>query len=611
MGYVCKASGNSFEFFLDGSPLSSSPFQIFELAQTFQFTGDRSVSAFPAEIGILLRASPRSTSLRFLAKSDGSKRWIEINENQSWLDEGGKIHFLDQEQISEIQAQLKEFGIEIGAISYQEGVFIASEFSSYVHVEIEVDENFQPIHEIDVQSDVKDHRIAAELHSYQKWSVERMSALCTSGLGAVLADEMGLGKTLQSIAVIVKVVNAGGSVLVVVPPVLLPNWMREFRKFAPSVRIGVLHRASGAHIHPNQYDEFDVLITAYSTLAGSKGDLQLLNSKTWEMVVLDEAQFIKNPDAKRSEAVKLLHRKASLALSGTPVENSPLDIWSISEFIFPSLLGAREDFETKQEVSEEALEKVTLLLRPLMIRRTLDDVAEESGLPERVDETEYFELPPEKMEMQRWILSDNRNSQSKFNSLVMLAAEAHESDDEHSSQSSPKLERLKMIIGNAFASGERVIVFCRYRKTIDNIKTSLQSFFPDAYIQVIRGDSGSPEERQGIVDEFSAADRGVLLLNPQAAGYGLNITAANHVVHYHPLWNPAQTDQATKRAHRPGQSKITRVHHLLYESSVEEIVYERSELKRDLAKLLVGEGFEAHEMIGLDEVMERMRGFAK
>lgn len=609
MGYFCRAYGDSFKFFLNEDPLIETPLQIFELAQTFKIGGDRSVSAFAAEIGLMVRASPKSTSLSFIAKSVGAPRWTVIDENQSWLDEGEKIHFLDQDQIADIKAQLLRVGIEIGALSYQDGAVVASEFSSYVHVEIEVAEDYGSLVGYDAGSVVKDHHVAAGLHSYQEWSVERISALCSSGLGAVLADEMGLGKTIQSIAVIVKVINAGGSVLVVVPPVLLPNWVREFRKFAPTVRLGLLHRASGAHIHPSEYQDIDVLITAYSTLAGSKGDLQLLNSKTWDLVVLDEAQFIKNPDAKRSEAVKLLKRKASLALSGTPVENSPLDIWSISEFIFPSLLGAREEFDTKQDLSNEALEKVTRLLRPLMIRRTLDDVAEENGLPERIEETEYLELSLEKRDIQKQILADTRNSQSKFNSLIMLAAEAHETDDDHSSRSSPKLERLKMIIENAFASEERVIVFCRYRKTIDNIRAALRSTFPDAYLQVIRGDSGSPEDRQRIVDEFSSVHKGVLLLNPQAAGYGLNITAANHVVHYHPLWNPAQTDQATKRAHRPGQRKLTRVHHLLYESSVEEIVYERSELKRDLAKLLVGEGFDSHEMIDLNEVVERMRGF--
>ena len=609
MGYRCTVSPEGYEFFKGNDTLVASSLEVFELAQSFEFKGDRSVSAFPAEIGLMLRASPQKSTLAFIAKPDGAYPWQEIDESQSWLDGGEKLYFLDPEEIREVRNLVARFKIDLGEVTYQAGVRVASELSSSLHVELEVEEGSEFLPVKGFGTEIHNHRISVKLHSYQEWSVERMSALCASGLGVVLADEMGLGKTVQSIAVMTNVVNSGGSVLAVVPPVLIPNWVREIRKFAPSLTVGVMHRASGAHIHPNQYGDFDVLITAYSTLASTKGDLQLLNSKTWDLVVLDEAQFIKNPDAKRSAAAKHLNRKASIALSGTPVENSPLDIWAISEFIFPSLLGARTEFETKQEVSEEALDKVTRLLRPLMIRRTLDDVADENGLPERIDETEYFQLPFEKSELQKQILSEKRNSQSKFNSLLMLAAEAHESDDLYSLRSSPKLERLQMIIQSAFESGEKVIVFCRYRRTIDNIRAALRSALPDTFIQVIRGDSGSPEDRQDIVDQFSALDRGILLLNPQAAGYGLNITAANHVVHYHPLWNPAQTDQATKRAHRPGQRRLTRVHHLLYESSVEEVVFERSERKRDLAKILVGEEFDAGQMADLNEIMERMKGF--
>lgn len=609
MGYRCTVSPEGYEFFNGNDALVASPLEVFELAQTFEFKGDRSVSAFPAEIGLMLRASPQKSILALIAKPDGAYPWQEIDERQSWLDGGAKLHFLDPEEIREVRNLLARFDIDLGEVTYQAGVRVASELSSSLQIELDVEEGSESLPVKDFGNKIHNHRISVKLHEYQEWSVRRMSALCASGLGVVLADEMGLGKTVQSIAVMTNVVNSGGAVLAVVPPVLIPNWVRELRKFAPSLTVGVMHRASGANIHPNEYGDFDVLITAYSTLASAKGDLQLLNSKTWDLVVLDEAQFIKNPDAKRSVAAKHLNRKASIALSGTPVENSPLDIWAISEFIFPSLLGARTGFETKQEVSEEALEKVTRLLRPLMIRRTLDDIAEENGLPERIDETEYFQMPFEKSELQKQILSEERNSQSKFNSLLMLAAEAHDSDDHFSLRSSPKLERLQMIIQSAFESGEKVIVFCRYRRTIDNIRAALQSSLPGTFIQVIRGDSGTPEDRQDIVDQFSSVDRGVLLLNPQAAGYGLNITAANHVVHYHPLWNPAQTDQATKRAHRPGQRKLTRVHHLLYESSVEEVVFERSEQKRDLAKMLVGEEFDPGQMADLNEIMERMQGF--
>lgn len=610
--YFCEVQNSgAIRFFQGVNRLHLSDKEIYALAQTESFSGNREISAFPAEVGLRITAQPPNATLALIARPKRGSVWVELNPSQAWIDDGVKIAFVSPESVSEVMVELALSGFNDSGINFRDTALLSTKLGQHFFVDLQVSD-WDPVqsvisHELGEAS----HTLKVKLHDYQEWSVSRLTDLCSKGLGAVLADEMGLGKTVQSIAVILAMVNQGGTVLVVVPSVLITNWLREFAKFAPTLKIGVHHRPSLSEIEPGSYADFDVVLTAFSTVTSTKGDLHLFNTRNWDLVVVDEAQFIKNPDAKRAIAVKELSRKSSLALSGTPVENSPLDIWSIAEFIFPTLLGERQGFDTQIDVSDEALDKVKRLLMPLLIRRRLEDVSTDLTLPERIEENEFLSMSPEKVALQREILdSPDGNSQAKFNSLLLLAAEAHVSDSYGTLLSSPKFRRLKMLVSNAFDSDEKLIVFCRYRATLDRIREGLLSSFSNFTCEMIRGDSGSSEERQEILDRFSRAKRSVLLLNPDAAGFGLNITAANHVVHFHPLWNPAKTDQATKRAHRPGQEKVTKVHHLIYQGSVEEAILERSVAKRAIADLLIGEEFDQKAVPDIQEVIRRVQGYA-
>lgn len=603
--FECKVSASGPEFLENGKLLRLSALEIFRIAQRETFTGDRSVSAIPADIGLSLASTPPTSQLRLLAKPRRGE-WRRVDIKDTWLDDGSRLHFISADQRQEIIEILESLGLNLGKILFRAAPSLASELADSFHLEIE-----EPVWEseqVHPPSSIDPHFLEANLHPYQASAVERITNLCKMGIGSVLADEMGLGKTLQAIAVAANLVSEGGQVLVVVPPILLPNWKRELQKFAPSLAVAVHHRAVGSSLSEEEIRSFDVVLTPFSSLTSSSGDFELLASKTWDLVILDEAQFIKNPDAKRSSAAKRLPREASLALSGTPVENSPLDVWSLSEFIFPSLLGGREDFDTDISLSETALTRVQAFFRPVMIRRTLDEVSSDLKLPDRIEKYEYLEMGSEKKMIQEEILNRETSNQSKFQELLMLAAESHKSDEFASFCSSNKWQRLQMLIENGIEESQKIIVFARYRSALDNLYRAIEETFPTIFCATIRGDSGTPAERQATVDRFSESVFGVLLLNPEAAGYGLNITAANRVVHLHPLWNPAKTDQATKRAHRPGQTRITTVHHLIYEGSVEEAIVERSTAKRCLAEALLAGEPSTLDDVSIKDLLQSLEG---
>lgn len=603
--FQCKVSASGPEFFENGKLVRLSSLEIFQIAQRETFTGDRGVSAIPADIGLSLTSTPPTSQLSLLAKPQRGE-WRHIDIKDTWLDDGSRLHFISADQRQEIIEILESLGLNLGKILFRAAPSLASALADSFHLEIE-----EPVWEseqVQQPSSIDPHFLEANLHPYQASAVERITNLCKMGIGSVLADEMGLGKTLQAIAVAVNLISEGGQVLVVMPPILLPNWKRELQKFAPSLAIAVHHRAVGSSLSEEEIRSFDVVLTPFSSLTSSSGDFELLASKTWDLVILDEAQFIKNPDAKRSSAAKRLPREASLALSGTPVENSPLDVWSLSEFIFPSLLGGREDFDTDISLSETALSRVQAFFRPVMIRRTLDEVSSDLKLPERIEKYEYLEMGSEKKMIQEEVLNRQTSNQSKFQELLMLAAESHKSDEFASFCSSNKWQRLQMLIENGIEESQKIIVFARYRAALDNLYGAIEETFPRIFCATIRGDSGTPTERQATVDRFSESEFGVLLLNPEAAGYGLNITAANRVVHLHPLWNPAKTDQATKRAHRPGQTRITTVHHLIYEGSVEEAIVERSSAKRSLAEALLAGDPSTLDEVSIKDLLQSLKG---
>lgn len=431
--------------------------------------------------------------------------------------------------------------------------------------------------------------IDATLYPYQHQGWQWLRVVLGEGVGGLLCDEMGLGKTLQVIAAITDAQGGAISpVLVVAPGSLLENWHREISRFSPGLRVlkhhGPLRTGTPAGLHDN-----DVVITSYGSVYRDNSLLQMVR---WALVVLDEAQNIKNPDAARTRAVKGLPRDVGLAVTGTPVENSLTDFWSIMDFACPGYLGDLASFSTTYIDDPDGAARLEPLVSPLMLRRRVADVAKD--LPARIDIPQALELSLQEAAtydgLRQQILADYGRAASLVALTKLRMFCTHPVLVDASMMPDPagfsKMRRLLDILEEVFASGEKALVFTSYTEMADLIASEVINR-SGVFARTLDGRLPI-DERQPLLDSFHAVDGpGVLVLNPRAGGAGLNITAANHVIHYNPEWNPALEDQASARAYRRGQTRPVTVHRLFYAGTVEEVVDERLQRKRILAETAV------------------------
>lgn len=429
--------------------------------------------------------------------------------------------------------------------------------------------------------------VDATLYPYQTDGWHWLRFILREKVGGLLADEMGLGKTLQVISALR---DPGGAdhqthVLVVAPGSLLENWRREFKKFAPDLSV-LKHQGSLRTGRPAELEEFDAVITSYDTVIR---DLSLLNMISWSVVVLDEAQNIKNPEALRTRSVKQLKRDAGLAMTGTPVENSLVDLWSIMDFSLPGYLGDIDDFRSAYDNDVDAAKRLEPLISPLMLRRRVSEVAQD--LPERIDIPEIIELSEEEAKEYdriRQAIHEEYGNAATLVSLTKLRQFcAHpvllpDHAEENLTTEFTKFDRLMEIMEEIVLSGEKAIVFTSYTRMADLIASAAQQRF-SVFSACLDGRTAI-DDRQPLIDQYSAVSGpAVLVLNPKAGGSGLNITAATHVIHYNLEWNPALEDQASARAHRIGQTRPVMVRRLICEGTVEEVVEDRVQRKRQIS----------------------------
>ena len=455
--------------------------------------------------------------------------------------------------------------------------------------------------------------VLATLYPYQISGWRWLKFLLAEGVGGLLADEMGLGKTLQIISALS---DSGGMpirpALIIAPGSLLENWRREISKFAPHLKV-LKHHGALRTGRPSELKDYDVVVTSYDSAVR---DNSLLNMIVWKVIVLDEAQFIRNPDAQRSRAVKRLQREASLAVTGTPVENRLLDLWSIIDFVLPGHLGDAKAFEWKYSDDIDGAAKLEPLVSPLMLRRRVADVAQD--LPSRIDIPQVVELDESEIAAYD---SERERIYAEYGAAATLVALtslrrfcAHPSlMSGNASMADPmsfsKFRRMDEIVEEIFALGEKVIIFTSFTAMADMIARHIKTRF-GAFAGVIDGRLPI-DDRQPLIDRFSAVQGGAaLVLNPKAGGAGLNITAANHVIHYNPEWNPALEDQASARAHRRGQQLPVTVHRLLVADTVEDVVDERLTRKRAISGTAVV-GLEGREDDYGDIVAALMRSPSK
>ncbi|HET7435795.1 MAG TPA: SNF2-related protein [Thermoanaerobaculia bacterium] len=453
--------------------------------------------------------------------------------------------------------------------------------------------------------------LQAELRPYQRAGLGWMHFLRDTGLGGCLADDMGLGKTVQTLALLEEL-RAGGSTrpsLVVAPRSLLFNWAAEAKKFAPQLRVVQHH---GTDREQNVFDDCDVVLTTYATM---RLDVGRLAETEFEYVILDEAQAIKNATSQVAKAVRLLKSKHRLALSGTPIENHLGELWSLFEFLNPGLLGPVRMFNrtfAAKNVTPDRREALARALRPLILRRTKEQVAPE--LPERIEQTLFCELEGKQLELYNELRDHYRAALLKkvrttgvdksrmqiLEALLRLRQAACDPAliDEHTEASSAKIELLMEELRDVLDSGHRALVFSQFTSFLDIVRGALEhEKIEHLYLD------GATRDRQSLVEQFQSADGPPLfLISLKAGGLGLNLTNADYIFLLDPWWNPAVEAQAIDRAHRIGRQKPVVAYRLIARDTVEEKILELQAKKRELAESIISEDNSVLRKIELEDL---------
>jgi SNF2-related domain/Helicase conserved C-terminal domain len=465
--------------------------------------------------------------------------------------------------------------------------------------------------------------LQAELRPYQKDGFDFLCHLTQIRLGGILADDMGLGKTLQTLAWLawLKEQNKKNHKpsLVICPASVLHNWQREAERFTPGLKVLVLESGAARHNLRKQIPQNDIIVTNYALL---RRDLEELQKFAFRAVILDEAQFIKNPGAQVSRSVKQVKCEHRLALTGTPLENRLLDLWSIVDFIQPGYLGNQDQFadtyeprtpvadetapadqprgEKTESVQRIARKRLSAKLRPLLLRRLKKHVAKD--LPDRIEERLDCPLGDEQRKLYLAELRRSRDqvmkvvetqgiNKSKMHVLAALTRLrqicCHPSLV-GSDTASGKTDTLFELLDPLVADGQKVLVFSQFVRMLELLEKDCAA--RNIHTHVL---TGQTKDRQSVVSEFQADDKpGVFLLSLRAAGTGLNLTNASYVVLYDPWWNPAVEAQAIDRSHRIGQTNTVNAYRLIAPGTVEEKIWELQQSKaQTIADVLGEEGF--------------------
>ncbi|HBA49054.1 MAG TPA: ATP-dependent helicase [Lachnospiraceae bacterium] len=474
-----------------------------------------------------------------------------------------------------------------GVIALGQYIRMVKKFHLYSAVEVE--DNAKDIlsnHPLKGTAERMPTALNAVLYPYQQVGFQWMKFIADEKIGCILGDEMGLGKTLQIIALITDRRTAAESPALVIAPVsLLENWRREFEKFTKGLRICIHHGARRTGLYTDLL-EFDAVIIAYNTAFSDQAILKMIN---WDMVVVDEAQNIKNPTAQRTQAIKKIPHGLAVAVTGTPFENHMSDLWSVMDFVAPGCLGKLSEFEALYPDDIIGAGLLEPILTPLMIRRQVSAVAKD--LPERVDIPQIIQMSSEEIDLyeeeREKIISQSGQGNVSISILQKLRmfcthpSLLSEECVDNPLINSSKYQRFCELMEEIISLGEKAVLFTSYNKMFEILKKDVPTRF-EIPILAING-STPVDKRQLIIDDFSKINGSALLvLNPRAVGVGLNIVAASRVIHYNPEWNPALEDQASARVYRRGQTKTVFIYRLYYKGTVEEIMNERIEKKREM-----------------------------
>jgi superfamily II DNA or RNA helicase len=452
-------------------------------------------------------------------------------------------------------------------------------------------------------------KFSGKLRIYQEEGLQWLNFLHDFEFGGILADEMGLGKTVQTLAFLqrIKTDNKGKRLptLVVCPTSVMMNWMYEATKFTPDLKVSLLH-GPGRRALFRSLSQFDLVITSYALLRLDRLELE---RGSFDYVVLDEAQNIKNPDAAVTKAAKALKCQRRLALTGTPTENRPMELWSIMDFLMPGYLGSAEFFRSYVErpiLEGQGAVEITQFLRnktkPFLLRRAKAEV--EKQLPPKIESEIHVEMSSSQARLYNQVLEEVRPkvldaverqgmggaSVSILAALLRLRQVCNHPNSIDALKTAPgyesgKFNALKEMLPDIIDGGGKVLLFAQFREMLAIIRRWCDEVgIPYCYLD------GETRDRQSQIDQFNNdKEIKVFLISLKAGGTGLNLTAADTVIIYDPWWNPAVESQAVDRAHRIGQRKTVNVYRMVTESSIEQKIMELKERKSKLIETLVNE----------------------
>jgi non-specific serine/threonine protein kinase len=463
--------------------------------------------------------------------------------------------------------------------------------------------------------------LQAELRAYQLQGLAWMQALAELEVGGLLADDMGLGKTLQTLAHILCEQQAGRlrqPALIVMPTSLIPNWQDEAARFTPQLRVLALHGPKRRALF-KQIGEHDIILTTYALLPR---DLKALNAHSYRLLILDEAQNIKNPRSKAALAAAQIQAGQRLCLTGTPLENHLGELWSLFNFHMPGWLGDSKSFvrdyrtPIEKQGNAQRLAHLSGRIKPFVLRRSKEQVARE--LPPKTEITHWIELTAVqrdryetlRLAMDKKVRAEIARQGLARSQIVILEALlrlrqaccdlrllGEDSDTALGSHDSGKLSELLEMLEELFAEGRRVLLFSQFTSMLTLIENELKvRQIPYAKL------TGSTQDRRTPVQQFQAGELPIFLISLKAGGAGLNLTAADTVIHFDPWWNPAAEAQASDRAYRIGQDKPVFVYKLIARGSVEEKIQQLQQSKADLARGLLEGGSQAQWQLGEEDL---------
>lgn len=436
------------------------------------------------------------------------------------------------------------------------------------------------------------------LRPYQTNAFKWMYGMSKLKMGVCLADDMGLGKTIEVLSFLDKIKEEGKEkVLIIVPATLVENWKREINKFAPHFSVFILK---------GENEPIDDRVKAYITITTYQTAIRLdyINRINWDLVVLDEAQAIKNYYTSQSKKVKSLNSKMRIAMTGTPIENNLLELWSLFDFVNPGLLGTREEFKNFYFRTEmDVHKKLKSLISPFVLRRVKTDKQIISDLPEKHEIDVTIDLSKKQIVLYRKIVADLDEQKSKVESQRQLQAlvlttilklkqvcnhpSQYLGDEKYDFEDSGKFLELKRICETIHAKREKVLVFTQFKEIIPALNELLSRVF-NKIGYTIDGET-SMQKRNFYIDSFQNGDAQYMVLSLKTAGVGLNLTAAQNVIHFDRWWNPAVENQATDRVYRIGQTKNITVYRFTSANTVEENINKKMSIKQHLADEIIND----------------------